>query len=93
MKREEMINLGQLVRERKGNVNTVLVGFSTFEGSVIASKSWVELMEKMNVPPARKDSWDNILHNLDKENEDKKTDVVRDKFIIFRPYRHYICLQ
>ena len=33
-----MINLGQLVRERKSNNKTVLVGFGTYKGSVIAAK-------------------------------------------------------
>ena len=65
MKSSGMINLGQLVREKKGVVNTVLVGFSTFSDTVIASKQWGQKMEIMNVPPAIEGSWDNTLHNIE----------------------------
>ena len=64
MSKDNMINLGQLVRERKSNNNTVLVGFGTYKGSVIAAKRWGEKMEQMEVPPAIDGSWDNILHNI-----------------------------
>ena len=59
-----LINLGQLVRERKNNNNTVLVGFGTYKGSVIAAKRWGDKMEQMKVPSAISESWDNILHNI-----------------------------
>lgn len=64
MSKDNMINLGQLVRERKSNNNTVLVGFGTYKGSVIAAKRWGDKMEEMNVPTAISESWDNILHNI-----------------------------
>ena len=44
--------------------NTVLVGFGTYKGSVIAAKRWGEKMEEMTVPPAISESWDNILHHI-----------------------------
>ncbi|HEU5120926.1 MAG TPA: erythromycin esterase family protein, partial [Candidatus Nitrosocosmicus sp.] len=78
-----MINIGQLVREKKGIQNTVLVGFSTFEGTVIAAREWGARMEIMNVPKAVEDSWDHFLHNLDKESNNEK----RDKTIVFE--RHF----
>jgi len=40
MSKDNIINLGQLVRERKNKNNTVLIGFGTYKGSVIASKRW-----------------------------------------------------
>lgn len=64
MAKYNMINLGQLVRERKGSDNTVLVGFGTYKGSVIAAKKWGEKMEEIIVPPAISESWDNIFHNI-----------------------------
>ena len=75
-----MINIGQLVREKKGVQNTVLIGFSTFEGTVIAAKEWGARMEIMNVPKALEDSWDHFLHNLDEEETDNEN---RDKTIVF----------
>jgi erythromycin esterase-like protein len=68
MSKDNMINLGQLVRERKNSNNTVLVGFGTYKGSVIAARKWGEKMEQMEVPPAIDGSWDNILHNLQSES-------------------------
>lgn len=35
-----MVNVGQLVRERHGAGDTVLVGFGTYQGTVIASDVW-----------------------------------------------------
>ena len=68
MSKDNMINLGQLVRERKNKKNTVLIGFGTYKGSVIAARKWGEKMEQMEVPPAIDGSWDNILHNLQSES-------------------------
>lgn len=68
MSKDNMINLGQLVRERKNKNNTVLIGFGTYKGSVIAAKQWGEKMEQMEVPPAIDESWDKILHNLQRES-------------------------
>jgi erythromycin esterase-like protein len=67
MRKRGMINIGQLVREKKGSQNAVLIGFSTYSGTVIASREWGKKMERMDVPPAKDGSWDNLLHNLDKK--------------------------
>ncbi len=58
----KMINIGQLVREHASEQNVMIVGFGTYKGTVIAAKEWGEKMEKMNVPPAVEDSWDNLIH-------------------------------
>lgn len=59
-----MINVGQLVREKYGSENTFLTGFGSYQGSVIAGKNWGAEMEKMPVPPARANSWEHILHQV-----------------------------
>jgi len=79
MAQSGMINIGQLVREKKGIQNTVLVGFSTYSGTVIAAEEWGAKMEIMNVPPAIEGSWDNLLHNLNNDSNNRK----KDKIIIF----------
>jgi len=56
------INVGQLVRQQKGETDTVLVGFGSYSGSVIAGKSWGAPIEKMHVPDARSGSVEEILH-------------------------------
>ena len=82
MSKDNTINLGQLVRERKNSHNTVLVGFGTYNGSVITSKRWGDKMEQMKVPPAIYGSWDHILHSL-KNDSTITSSHTNDKLIIF----------
>ncbi|GAB4517454.1 MAG: hypothetical protein OHK0046_24050 [Anaerolineae bacterium] len=64
-----MVNVGQLVRERWGEDQCVLVGFSSNRGTVIAGNAWDGPMEEMRVPRARPDSWDGLFHEaLDGKN-------------------------
>lgn len=56
------VNVGQLMRERHGRNAVALVGFGTYEGSVIAARAWGEAMRHMLVPPARQQSWEHLLH-------------------------------
>jgi erythromycin esterase-like protein len=57
-----MVNLGQLARERYGEGDAVLVGFGTHSGTVIAGAEWEAPTERMRVPAARPDSWEDVLH-------------------------------
>jgi erythromycin esterase-like protein len=45
-----------------------LVGFSSYQGSVIAGSSWEATMKKMRVPQAIEGSFEEILHSESKEN-------------------------
>jgi erythromycin esterase len=63
-----MFNVGQLVREEHGSEGVLLVGFGSYEGSVIAARSWGAPMEVMPVPPARRGSWEWALHELGGED-------------------------
>jgi len=40
----------------------MLVGFGSYRGSVIAGEEWEAPMERLRVPPARPDSWEDVLH-------------------------------
>jgi erythromycin esterase len=71
MARTKMVNLGQLAREQAGHQSVVLVGFGTYKGSVIASKTWGEPMERMIVPPAVNGSWDSFLHHSNNVGQSK----------------------
>lgn len=57
-----MVNVGQLVRERRSADGVVLVGFGAYQGSVIAGRYWGAQMERMPVPEARPNSWEGVLH-------------------------------
>jgi len=56
-------NLGQLVRERYAQA--ILVGFTTYAGTVTAASDWGEPHETKRVRPALPESWEDIFHQWD----------------------------
>jgi erythromycin esterase-like protein len=55
------LNLGQLTRERHAH-DVVLVGFSTYAGTVTAASEWGGQAERKRVRPALADSYEALLH-------------------------------
>ena len=53
----------------------VLVGFGSYQDTVIAGRSWDAPIEVMEVPPARPGSWEQALCDLDAE----------DRLLLFQP--------
>ena len=64
-----MHNVGQLVREQHRDDGVVLVGFGSYEGSVIAGDFWGGKMRKMELPKAIDGSLEKILHQLGAKNK------------------------
>jgi len=62
MKRAGMINIGQLAREQYGINEVYLVGFGTYQGTVIAADAWGAPMQELKVPRAREGSIEYLLH-------------------------------
>jgi erythromycin esterase len=58
-----MVNVGQLVRERYGESDTVLVGFGSHHGSVVAASAWGAPLQRMRVPAARPGTTEALLHD------------------------------
>jgi erythromycin esterase-like protein len=56
-------NVGQLVRERHGS-EAVLVGFSTYTGTVTASSDWDAPAERKRVRPALAESYEALFHEV-----------------------------
>jgi erythromycin esterase-like protein len=56
-------NVGQLSRERFGD-ETVLVGFSTYQGTVTAASAWDAPAERKRVRPGLTGSWEALFHEL-----------------------------
>ncbi len=56
------LNLGQLARERHGG-DAVLVGFTTYAGTVTAASQWGAEAERKRVRPALADSYEALLHD------------------------------
>lgn len=75
MAAEEMVNIGQLVRERHAGDGVVLVGFSSYGGSVIAGDAWGAPMARMAVPNGRTGSWEDLFHRA---GTDDKLLLLRD---------------
>ncbi|MEX0721971.1 MAG: erythromycin esterase family protein [Balneolaceae bacterium] len=69
MHSENMVNIGQLVREKYGLDKCHLHGFGSYSGSVIAGRRWGAPMEEMQMPKAAEDSWEQLLFGMDKENQ------------------------
>jgi len=57
------LNVGQLVRERFGP-RAVLVGFSTYTGTVTAASDWGEAAERKRVRPALRGSYEALFHEV-----------------------------
>jgi erythromycin esterase-like protein len=65
--REGELNVGQLVRERYDR-DPVLVGFSTYTGTVTAASDWDEPHERMRVRPALEGSYEALFHDTGPAN-------------------------
>jgi len=66
---EGMYNIGELARIKNHETGVVLVGFGSYEGSVIAGHSWGSPMKRITVPPAQKQSWEYLLHQAGPANK------------------------
>src|SRR5437868_2438477 len=64
---EGELNIGQLVRERHGR-ETVLVGFSTYTGTVTAAPDWGAPLERKRVRPALPGSYEALFHQVGLSN-------------------------
>lgn len=55
-------NVGQLVRQSAGPERALLVGFTTYTGSVTASREWGGEPERRTIRRARLDSYENLFY-------------------------------
>jgi erythromycin esterase len=63
------VNVGQLVRQQHADAGVHVVGFGTYEGTVIASDYWGGPITNMPVPPAPAQSWEALLHQTAPANK------------------------
>jgi erythromycin esterase-like protein len=64
MGRSGELSLGQLVRERWSR-DAVLIGFTTYDGTVLAADEWGGAPREMAVPAALPRSYEAILHDVE----------------------------
>lgn len=58
------LNVGQLVREKYGD-QAILIGFTTYTGTVTAASEWDGPAERKRVRPALKESYEALFHEID----------------------------
>ena len=58
------VNLGGLARQQFGSKNVALVGFGTYQGSVVAAHAWGAREEIMKIPPAKQGSLEDYCHQV-----------------------------
>jgi len=61
------LNVGQLVREKHG-AEAILIGFTTYTGTVTAASDWGGPAERKRVRPALKESYEALFHEMDRAN-------------------------
>jgi erythromycin esterase len=72
------VNVGQLIRENHAEKSGVyIVGFASYDGTVIAGKEWGGPIEKMTVPLALSGSIEHLLHE---ESMDDKLILLDDPY-------------
>lgn len=74
----EMVNVGQLTRERYPG-QSFAIGFGSYTGSVTASRGWGDRPERMVVPDARAGSYDNLMHAADLDRLPVLTRQLRER--------------
>ncbi|MBK6814610.1 MAG: erythromycin esterase family protein [Saprospiraceae bacterium] len=89
MIREGMYNIGELARMQLQESGVFLVGFGSFEGTVTASNRWGGEIQQLDLPAARANSWEYLLHQASPKNkllimEDFNTDSLIEHFIPHR---------
>ncbi|AHM59477.1 erythromycin esterase [Flammeovirgaceae bacterium 311] len=60
-----MVNVGQLVREQHSDEGVYIVGFGSYQGTVLAASSWGAPVQTMRVPAARANSWEALMHGME----------------------------
>ncbi len=83
-----MVNLGQLGRQQYGDHDTVLVGFTTHRGHVIAGPSWGAPMVEYELPEAAPGSWEDIFFRAGGGDRLLITDELRELTKFQHPRGH-----
>ena len=61
-------NIGQLTRGELGSDKVFLIGFTTYQGKVMAGSNWGSPMKEMTIPPAISNSIEHKLNKIDMDS-------------------------
>lgn len=82
------INIGQLVREQLPGHHPKIVGFGSYQGTVVAGSEWGAPMRNMIVPPAIDGSWENLMHKTGKGDQLLLTESIATNKLFTEPIPH-----
>ena len=88
MRFEGMHNLGELARKHYGNESVFLIGFGSYEGTVMAARRWGKKPQHLRLPPASKDSWEYLLNETGVQSGYLYTRDLRGAGLIDQEIRH-----
>ncbi len=82
------INVGQLTREQLSHLNPKIVGFGSYQGTVVAGSEWGAPMCNMHLPKAMEDSWEYLLHQTGKGDQLLFLDGLKGNGLFQTPIGH-----
>ena len=82
------INVGQLVREQLSHLNPKIIGFGSYQGTVVAGSEWGAPMRNMHVPEAIVGSWEHLMHQTGKGDQLLFLDELRGNELFKTPIGH-----
>ena len=69
MSGDGMYNIGELTRLEHHDKGVALIGFGPYKRSIMAGKSWGAPMQALQMPEAKKGSWEYLLHKAGTQNK------------------------
>lgn len=78
MKDKGYINIGGLARENYGDENVALIGFGSYEGTVLAGRAWGAPEKVMPLPPAHKESYEHYFHQVIRKTHNNEAYILLD---------------
>lgn len=88
MSRDGMVNVGELLTKNHEEKEVVKVGFGSYKGKVKAGRNWEDKMRTMEVPEARKGSWEELLHRAGATDKLILFDQLTEDPLFFEPIDH-----
>ncbi len=85
---DRTVNVGQLVREQLSHLNPKIVGFGSYQGTVVAGSEWGAPVRNMNVPRAIEGSWEHLMHQTGKGNQLLFLEDVKENELFSTPIAH-----
>lgn len=69
MESSGLLNIGQLIKQKRDAEGVYRIGFGSYSGTVTAGYEWGAPMQKMTMPDAKNGSWEHLLHQVGKSDK------------------------